>query len=219
MLSAVEGRVLGSLLEKERTVPDQYPMSLHALMVACNQATNRDPVLALSEPEVDQAVTSLKAHGLARLVHPTHGRGVTKYRQVLVEKLLLGKDDAAVLTLLLLRGPQTPGELRNRSERLHRFETPAEVEQVLHRLAERGEPLVRKLERQPGQKEARWQQLLADEQAGSASETMGAEAPMTVVGLPQRLAELEDRVNRLERLVVDLVNDLTGAPPDDSAGG
>lgn len=201
MLSAVEGRVLGCLLEKERTVPDQYPMSLNALVLACNQTTNREPVLGLETHEVEGAVTSLKAHGLARLVHPTHGRGVTKYRQVLDEKLHLEPEEAAVMALLLLRGPQTPGELRTRADRLHHFDRPEQVEAALQALCTRGEPLVRRLERQPGQKEARWQQVLADEVGGVPS----VDAPIAVEGLPARLAALDTRVTRLEALLAELV--------------
>lgn len=201
MLSAVEGRVLGCLMEKERTVPDQYPMSLNALVLACNQATNREPVLSLEAHEVETAVTSLKAHGLARLVHPTHGRGVTKYRQVLEEKLHLEPGEVAVMALLLLRGPQTPGELRTRADRLHHFHGPDEVESTLRSLAARGEPLARRLERQPGQKEARWQQLVADEAGGAPT----VEAPIAVEGLPARLAALDARVTRLEALLADVL--------------
>ena len=119
MLTVIEGRVLGCLLEKERTTPDQYPLTLNALVSACNQSTSREPVLNLDEHEVDAALTSLKGASLLRFVHPMHGRSVTRFRQVAVEAWGLDDDAAAVVAVLLLRGPQTAAELRVRTERLH----------------------------------------------------------------------------------------------------
>lgn len=195
-LSAIEGRVLGCLIEKERTVPDQYPMTAHALVAACNQTTSRHPVMELSPDEVDAAVTALKAHGLVRLVHPTHGRGVVRYRQVLGDKLALDPAEIAVVGVLLLRGPQTPAEIRSHGERLHRFDTPDEVVAVLEALRERGEPLVDRLDREPGRKGERWGQLVSVESA-----TVGAVDVVATPGLAQRTADLEARVAELsERL-------------------
>lgn len=209
MLTAIEGRVLGCLLEKERTVPDQYPLTLNALVAACNQTTSREPVMQLDEHEVDAALASLKAQGLLRYVHPMSGRGVTKYRQIADEVWQVGPEAAAVVAVLLLRGPQTAAELRVRTERLHEFASVDAVEAVLRSLAQPG--TVQLLERQPGQKEARWQQLLADEPEVSA-------APAALTGeamrgsTAERIAALEARVARLEAALADLL------PAADDAG-
>ena len=148
-------------------VPDQYPLSMNSLVSACNQSSSRDPVMTLDEHEVDAAVSTLKAQGCARIVHPTHGRGVVRVRQVFDEKFALEAADAAVMGVLLVRGPQTAAELRTRTERLHNFDNVADVDTCLHQLAER--QLVQLIERQHGQKEQRWQQLVADEAEQSAA--------------------------------------------------
>jgi uncharacterized protein YceH (UPF0502 family) len=155
-LDPVEQRVMGSLLEKERTVPDTYPMTLNAVRSACNQTSGRDPVLSLGELEVQAGLDRLRAQGLTRVVHPSHGARVPKHRQVLDEVLGLDDGERAVVTLLLLRGPQTPGELRSRAERLHDFASLEQVHATLHMLAVRDTPLAEELPRQPGQKETRW---------------------------------------------------------------
>lgn len=159
-LDAIEQRVVGSLLEKERTVPASYPMTVNGLRTACNQSSGRDPILSLTEADVIRALDRLKARGLARLLHASHGARVVKYRQVLDERLELDRAERAALTLLLLRGAQTPGELRSRADRLHTFSNLAAVESALVGLAQRPEPLVKELERRPGQKENRWIHLL-----------------------------------------------------------
>lgn len=159
-LDLTDQRVLGSLLEKERTVPATYPLTLNALRTACNQTSGRDPILELGEHEVVAAIDRLKALGLARIVHAGTGSRATKYRQVLDEQLALDGAERAILTLLLLRGAQTPGELRSRADRLHDFADLDAVDGALGALAQREEPLVVELERQPGQKERRWQHLL-----------------------------------------------------------
>ena len=159
-LDPIEQRVIGSLLEKERTVPDTYPMTLNGLRTACNQSSGRDPILALSETEVQAALDRLRPRGLTRVLHPSHGARQPKFRQVLDEVLALEDGERAVLTLLLLRGAQTPGELRSRAERLHAFGGLGEVETALTGLADREEPLVHELDRQPGQKERRWRHRL-----------------------------------------------------------
>jgi uncharacterized protein YceH (UPF0502 family) len=155
-LDAIEQRVIGSLLEKERTVPDTYPMTLNAVRSACNQTSGRDPVMALGDRDVQAGLDRLRAQGLTRVIHPSHGARTPKHRQVLDE--VLGLDDAerAILTLLLLRGPQTSGELRSRADRLHDFDSLEEVQATLHMLSVRAEPLAVELPRRPGQKEARW---------------------------------------------------------------
>lgn len=199
MLSIVDARVLGCLLEKERTVPDQYPLSLNALVSACNQSTAREPVMQLDEHEVESSVSSLKAAGLLRFVHPTHGRGVTRYRQVADESWGLEPDAAAVVAVLLLRGPQTVSEIRTRTERQHAFASLDDVQRVLDELSER--EFVRLLERQPGEKAPRWQQLLAEE-----PERPEGAVRSTVVrsGSAEETAELRARVEQLEARVVAL---------------
>ncbi len=209
MLSIVEARVLGCLLEKERTVPDQYPLTLNALVTACNQATSRDPVMHLEDHDVLATLTDLKGAGLVRFVHPSHGRSVTRYRQVADEVWRVEPPAAAVLSVLLLRGPQTVSELRTRTERQQTFDSLAAVEDVLRSLADGGH--VHLLDRLPGHKEPRWQQLLADEPEPSARPTsvrtvvtMAPAAPDTeLVG---RVAELEARVARLEAALDDLLS-------------
>lgn len=199
MLSIVDARVLGCLLEKERTVPDQYPLSLNALVSACNQSTAREPVMQLDDHEVESSVSSLKAAGLLRFVHPTHGRGVTRYRQVADESWGLEPDAAAVVAVLLLRGPQTVSEIRTRAERQHAFASLDDVQRVLDELSER--EFVRLLERQPGEKAPRWQQLLAEE-----PERPEGAVRSTVVrsGSAEETAELRARVEQLEARVVAL---------------
>jgi uncharacterized protein len=202
MLTVIEGRVLGCLMEKERTVPDQYPLTMNALVLACNQSSSREPIMALDEHEVDASITSMKTQGLLRIVHPSHGRSVTRYRQVADEKLELDDPAAAIIAVLLVRGPQTSAELRSRTERLHSFDSAMEVERCLHDLADNA--LVRLLDRQTGQKEQRWQQLIADE-----IEPVAAPAPVSpsaVVGsMSDRVAHLEERVAKLEAALAELL--------------
>ena len=160
-LDPVELRVLGSLLEKQRTTPDQYPLSLNALRLACNQATSRDPVLDLSEDEVREAVRRLAGAGWARLASGAGSR-VAKYRQLLDESLDLLPSESSLLAVLFLRGPQTVNELRSRTARAHAFADEEQVGETLRALAEA--ELVRELERRPGQRESRWMHLLAEEE-------------------------------------------------------
>lgn len=165
-LDPVEGRVIGSLAEKQLTTPQQYPLTLNALVLACNQTSNRHPVVDFDETLVEAALSSLKAAGWVRFVHPSHGRSVMRYRQVLDERLGLDERRLALVAVLLLRGPQTAGELRARTERMAQFESIDSVEADLSRLAAEAEPLVVRLPRQPGQKEERWVQLLTPAEAG-----------------------------------------------------
>jgi len=224
MLTTIQGRVLGCLLEKERTTPDQYPLTLNALVLACNQSTSRDPVMHLVDHEVETVLAGLKSETLLRYVHPSHGRSVTRYRQVADEAWALDPPAAALVAVLLLRGPQTVAELRTRTERMHAFESPEAVETVLRELSLRGS--VQLLDRQPGHKEPRWQQLLAEE-AEPTSVPAGAvmfggrAAAGTVAGsTAERLAALEARVARLEDALGDLLPDETGPATDgrDGAG-
>jgi uncharacterized protein YceH (UPF0502 family) len=160
VLEPDEQRVLGSLLEKQATVPASYPLTANALRSACNQTSNRDPVVDLDEQTVEQTARALKDRGLLRIVWSDTGRRTLKYHQVLDEVLGLDPDERALLTVLLLRGAQAPGELRTRTERLHPFADRGEVEACLQRMAQRPEPLVRVLERRPGQHDPRWVHLL-----------------------------------------------------------
>jgi uncharacterized protein YceH (UPF0502 family) len=192
-LDPIDQRVLGSLLEKERTVPATYPLTLNALRSACNQTSGRDPITDLGDHDVLASIDRLKGQGLARIVHAGTGSRATKYRQVLDERLGLDAGERAVVTLLLLRGPQTPGELRSRAERLHRFRELDDVDAALRSLAEREEPLVEEQERRPGQKERRWSHRLGPSAAATAAPPSplasvpavpaAAEAPMDVGSL------------------------------------
>ena len=160
VLDANDQRILGALLEKQTTVPASYPLTANALVAACNQSNNRDPVMDLDLKVVEQTARALKDRGLLRIVWAPSGRRTLKYHQILDEHLGLEPDERALLTVLLLRGEQAPGELRTRTERLHGFADRGEVESCLVRMAKRPEPLVRVLERRPGQQDARWIHLL-----------------------------------------------------------
>ncbi len=162
-ISADGGRVLGCLIEKQLTTPQQYPLSANALVAACNQSTNRHPVMALEEERVVRVLDELKALRLVRFVLPAHGRSVTRYRHVVDEVYGLDSGRLALVGLLLLRGPLTSGELRARTGRMAEFASVGAVHHELEALAEHPDPLVRLLPRRPGQKEDRWQQLLAAE--------------------------------------------------------
>lgn len=192
---AVEIRILGCLVEKRQTTPDQYPLSLNALRLACNQATNREPVVDYDEPTIRGALTRLSHRSWVRLASGAGDR-VAKYEHLLDDELTLSLSDLAVLGVLMLRGPQTPGELKARCERLYPFGTIGDVLGVLERLIERR--LVARLDRRPGQKEERYTQLIG----GSPSDEPIAATPSTApVDMPpdaDRLAALEARVDRLE---------------------
>jgi uncharacterized protein len=190
-LDPVQLRVLGCLLEKQRTTPDQYPLSLNALRLACNQATNRDPVLDLDESTVREAVQRLGTIGWSRLASGPGSRAA-KYRQLFDEALGLLPSESALLAVLMLRGPQTAAELRSRSERLHHFASVPDVEATLERLVER--ELVQRQERRPGTREERWLQLLGEDDAADER----AE-PAPTGSLEQRLARVEARLAELER--------------------
>lgn len=166
-------RILGSLLEKQATVPASYPLTANALRAACNQRNNREPVVDLDELSIERTARALKERGLLRIVWSDTGRRTLKYHQTLDERLGLAPDERALLTVLLLRGAQAPGELRTRTERLHGFADRGEVEACLRRMAQRPQPLVRELERRPGQQDRRWVHLLGPVPEPS---TGGAEA-------------------------------------------
>ena len=196
-LDAVAIRVLGALVEKERTTPEYYPLSLNALVSACNQKTNRDPVMSLEEAEVMRALERLRGAGVA--LQSADGGRVTKYAHNLIGKLHVDLAEVALLGELLLRGPQTAGELRARAERMYHFDDISDVEAALLRLMEGTPPLVARLSRQPGHKESRYAQLLGAQADGpplSASPVVSA-----AVAEP---GPDGDRVARLEAEVVEL---------------
>lgn len=195
-LSVVQQRVVGSLIEKELTTPDNYPLSMNALLAACNQTTNRDPVLSLSQDAVENALANLRASGVVRVVY-SKGMRVDKYRHVLHEVLELDEGELALVGVLLLRGPQTGAELRSRTERSHAFSDQREVDETLARLAAREQPVVQLLDRQPGQKEQRWIHLL-----GPVSTVWSGEGTVSVPSPLQ--TEEEDRIGALEVRVAAL---------------
>ena len=201
----VEIRVLGCLIEKQRTTPDAYPLSLNALRLACNQATNRDPVVEYEESTIRPALDSLARRGWARLAS---GRGsrAAKFRHLFDEALGLGEAEISLLAVLMLRGPQTPGELKQRSERLWRFAGLDEIESVLSALAER--ELVMRLPRRPGQKEERYAQLLGDDSPAKGLPTDDAAPELAAPASGDRLAALEDAVAELREDVTLLRSEL-----------
>ena len=204
VLSAVAARVLGSLIEKEITTPEYYPLSLNALANACNQKNNREPVLHLEEEEIRESLRRLEDEGLAGPVRGTDSR-VTKYEHRVQEVFNFTRAEVAVMCVLLLRGPQTPGELRGRTERMHRFEELSDVQSTLQRLMQREPALVKVMARQPGTKEARYAHLLSGEPVEtvapveSASVNTGLEAE--VAALREEVAELRAQVEKILRLV------------------
>lgn len=167
-LTPVAGRIVGALIEKQLTTPQQYPLTLNALLAACNQTSSRNPIVSYDERLVDTTLAGLKSRGLVRFVHPSHGRSATRYRQVIEEGLGLEPTQLALLAVLLLRGPQTVGELRGRTERMADLSLQ-QVQEELDGLVGRPEPLVTRLEREPGRKEERWAQLLAGESEPTSS--------------------------------------------------
>lgn len=203
ILSAAEVRVLGALIEKQITTPDYYPLTLNALTNACNQLTNREPVVAFDEQTVVRAVDGLREKRLATLYAGAESR-VAKYKHTLTDALLLTPGEVALLCVLMLRGPQTLGELRPRTERLYKFDTLPEIESALEALAARlPQPLVAKLPRQPGTKESRYAQLLA----GSIERPADPAATAPVPAAPPP-APAPDRITQLEAEVADLRREL-----------
>lgn len=204
ILNDLEVRVLGCLIEKELTTPEYYPLSLNALTNACNQKSNRDPVLNLEEADVVRALDSLRFKQL--VVVSADGGRVPKYRHILAEKLRLAPAELALLGELLLRGPQTVGELRTRAERMHAFAELAAVEETLQELMERMPPLITRLPRQPGRKESRYSHLFAGEPEISAQEHAPhpEAARLKVMAESERLARLEEEVAALRAEVAEL---------------
>lgn len=199
-LTPVQSRIVGCLIEKEMATPDNYPLTMNALLAACNQTSNRNPVTKLDEATVGNALLNLRGENLVRIVYSRSNRA-DKYRHVLDEVLALEPEHLAVLSVLMLRGPQTAGELRSRTERLHPFSSQDEVDDVLRQLAGRNEPLVARLERRPGQKESRWAHLLG----GDLAEALAGDDDEDDDRRPSPRA---DRVAALEDAVADLRADL-----------
>jgi uncharacterized protein YceH (UPF0502 family) len=234
-LTPEQGRVIACLIEKQLTTPQQYPLTLNALVLACNQSSNRDPVVSYEEGAVQHTLSSLKEIGLVRFVYPSSGRSATRYRQVLGEALGLDEKELAVLAVLLLRGPQTAGELRIRTERMATFDGLGAIANELDRLATKAEALVLQLDRRPGQKEERWVQLLTpfnpmDEVSGTqATEPYNAGEPrpaggprfdgpafehrpavgadLRLVELAEELAQLREELTQLRAVVEQLQAD------------
>jgi uncharacterized protein YceH (UPF0502 family) len=194
-LSADEIRVLGCLIEKQKTTPDQYPLSLNALRLAASQSTSRDPVVAYDEPTVRAAVQRLSRRGWARLATGPSSRAI-KYRHLFGEEFDLRDPQLAVMAVLMLRGPQTLGELKQRTERVYRFESVGAVVETLEDLIER--ELAERPERRPGQKEERFGHLLGGEPADAAP------SPSAAAGEDDRVTALEERVTRLEEQIAEL---------------
>jgi uncharacterized protein YceH (UPF0502 family) len=202
LLTELETRILGSLIEKDITTPDYYPLSLNALVNACNQKNNRDPVMTLDETAVRDALASLQEKRLAGPAGGADSR-VTKFEHRLQEVFNFDRREIAVVCVLLLRGPQTPGELRSRTERMYHFEALEDVVSTLDRLSQRDPPLARVLPRQPGTKESRYTHLFSGEPPMSAEDGNVAPAPSTATAgassTADRLATLEEEVSRLRQ--------------------
>lgn len=238
-LDSTQQRALGTLIEKSFTTPQYYPLTTSALLAGCNQATSRDPVTSFDERELLDALDTLRhQHGLVRVIHPSHGRSVDRWRHVIDEALGLIDEEVALLGVLMLRGPQTVAELRTRTERMAKFDEPDTVESTLHRLSSYPDPLARCVGRQPGQSQDRWVHLLGSgvptddarrapmEEAASRAHAPGEEAaspppPASVkcssgdaasspAPIDVRVADLEERVQRLEAEIGELREQLGG---------
>jgi uncharacterized protein YceH (UPF0502 family) len=203
LLNEVECRVLGSLIEKEITTPEYYPLSLNALVNACNQKSNRDPVMNLDEAAVRQAVHSMDGQSLVRSVSASDSR-VTKYEHRLQEAFNFYRHEIAILCVLLLRGPQTPGELRTRAERMHPFDDLSAVQSSLQHLMKRDPPLVKLLPRQPGTKEARYAHLLSGEAESFEPKRDAVAGATTISAGGERIAQLEEEIASLRKEFADL---------------
>ena len=199
-LTDIETRVLGSLIEKDITTPDYYPLSLNALVNACNQKNNRDPVMSLDEDSVAQALASLQEKRLAGPASGADSR-VTKYEHRLQEVFNFDRREIAILCVLLLRGPQTPGELRSRTERMYRFEALDDIVSTLDRLSQRQPPLAAVLPRQPGTKESRYMHLFSGDNVARAP------SPANSARTSSRTAE--DRLSHLENEILELKRELS----------
>jgi uncharacterized protein YceH (UPF0502 family) len=206
-LTEIEVRVLGSLIEKDITTPEYYPLSLNALVNACNQKTNRDPVMQLNEDAVREALEGLQEQSMAGPARGADSR-VTKYEQRLQEAFNFTRAEIAVLCVLLLRGPQTPGELRGRTERMHRFEALEDVQSALQKLMQREPSLAKVLPRQPGTKESRYAHLLAGDVVEVETPALAGAAAGSDSTDAKRIGRLEDDVSVLRREVDEVKDQL-----------
>jgi uncharacterized protein len=223
-LTPVQSRIVGCLIEKEMATPDNYPLTMNALLAACNQTSNRNPVTKFDEATVSNALLNLRSDNVVRIVYSRSNRA-DKYRHVLDEIFAIEPQHMALLSVLMLRGPQTAGELRTRTERLHPFTSQEEVDAALRELAGRSEPLVARLERRPGQKESRWAHLLGTDLGEILAGDDDEDDEPSADGRPARIdrvAALEDAVaglradlDRLERRHRELVARLGESEPDD----
>jgi len=203
-LNEIEVRVLGSLVEKDVTTPDYYPLSLNALVNACNQKNNREPVTNLAEDEVRQTLNTLQEKRLAGPASGADSR-VTKYEHLLQEVFNFTRGEIAVMCVMLLRGPQTPGELRGRTERMYHFETLDDVQSTLQRLIQKDPPLVKMLSRQPGTKENRYAHLLAGEIEDTVVESSRVETGLAPsASVASRITTLEAEVSELKNEMANL---------------
>lgn len=221
VLTDVDQRVLGALLEKEVTVPSSYPLTLNSLRTACNQTSSRDPVTDYDERQVEHVLSDLKLRGLVRFEHSASGSRVMKYRQLVTDVLGLGDDERAVMTVLLLRGAQSVGEIKTRTERLFGFADPREVEDCLGRLAARPQPLVREIPKRPGWRDPRWVHLLgadAPTQPTAAAETSSPATdldPAPTMDPAERDARIEATYDTVAAAYTDmLVDELDHKPFD-----
>jgi uncharacterized protein YceH (UPF0502 family) len=218
-LTSEEGRVLACLIEKQLTTPQLYPLTEKALIAACNQTTSRDPVVAYDVSAVRIAVRSLREKGLLRMVH-RNGERSDKHHQLLDSSLTLSAEQVTLLAVLLLRGPQTVAELRARSERMHPFDTVAQVQEALDALTDRNDPLAARLGRQPGRKEPRYRQLLVEAEHGDVGPPSNDVGPpsnqakpadsLTLAGVAREVELLRGEVTEL-RTQVDGLRRGTGA--------
>ncbi len=214
-LTPVETRVLGCLIEKERTTPENYPLSLNSLVSACNQLTNREPTMTLGDRDVEDALDSLRQKKLATVIFGAGSR-VQKYRHLLADIYHFSPQEYALLCVLLLRGPQTAGELRGRAERMAPFAALADAENVLNAMAEGGEPLVRLLGARPGQKERRYAQLLSGEPVETAADSSPVPARNETAGptrlevLEKEVADLRGQLSQLQASLEELRRQLGG---------
>jgi uncharacterized protein len=213
-LTREEQRVLGCLIEKEALTPDQYPLTLNSLLLACNQTTNRDPIVLYDRETVTGALTSLREKQLTRVVYPAHAR-VTKYRQVIGEVWALTEQEQAVLAVLLLRGAQTAAELKARTDRYASFEELGGVEGVLDRLASRPEPMVRRMERLLGQREERFCHLLGGQDEDVEAIPSAPIPSRPPVGIEAEVRALREEVDALRRDVNRLLDQATGSLAQD----
>lgn len=203
-LNEIEIRLLGALIEKQITTPEYYPLTLHALTAACNQKNNRNPVMSLNEREVENALDSLREKNLAYVFHGSTSR-VPKFKHVAPEVLQLNPAELAVMCVLMLSGAQTAGEIRTRGSRLYEFKGLDEVDETLRGLSTRDEPLVTKLSRQPGQKEARFAHLLSGEpHVEQTAEEQPSPRPVSRASHDERLAGLEQQIQKLTGQVESL---------------